>query len=194
MKIRFWLILWIVSGLWSQAESQNITIANPSFEGEPADATVPQGWMPCKEGTTPDILPGYWGVYSQPADGDTYMGLITRQNNTWESVGQRLTGPLEKGRCYTLSLDLAHSDTYSGYNGPIKLRVWISKVKCRKDQLIYESPLIGHTDWKTYKITFTPDAESWYILLEAFHSEEEFTYKGNILIDRMSAIHGCDRT
>jgi hypothetical protein len=194
MNMRVLKILFFGLITWLEGEAQNIEIANPSFEGEPADATVPQGWMPCKEGTTPDILPGYWGVYNPPADGDTYLGLITRQNNTWESIGQRLPESLKKSNCYTMSLDLAHSDTYSGYNGPIKLRIWISTAKCGKDQLIYESPLIAHTDWKTYKIKFTPDADYWYIHFEAFHREEEFSYKGNILIDRISAIHGCDRT
>jgi hypothetical protein len=173
---------------------QNIELSNASFEGEPADATVPQGWLPCKEGTTPDILPGYWGVYTEPSDGDTYLGLITRQNNTWESIGQRLPTDVEKGSCYAWALDLSRSDTYSGYNGPLKLRVWISKTKCQKDQLIFESPLIEHTDWKTYKIKFTPEDNFRYILLEAFHSEEEFSYQGNVLIDRLRPIQGCDRT
>lgn len=173
---------------------QHIEISNASFEGEPADATVPQGWMACNEGTTPDILPGSWGVYNPSSDGETYLGLITRQNNTWETIGQRLPSPLRKGSCYAWALDLAHSGTYSGFSGPIKLRVWISKTKCHKDQLIYESPLIEHEDWGTYKIKFTPDDDYHYILLEAFHSEEEFSYKGNILLDRLRAIQGCDKT
>ena len=150
--------------------------------------------MRWEEGTTPDILPGYWGVYTQPSDGNTYLGLITRGNGTWESIGQRLSGPLKKGSCYAWSLDLAHSDTYSGHNGPVKLRVWVSKVKCQKDQLIFESPVIEHTDWETYKVKFTANEDFQYILLEAFHSEEEFSYKGNILIDRLRAIQGCDRS
>jgi hypothetical protein len=91
-------------------------------------------------------------------------------------------------------MDLSHSDTYSGYSGPIKLRVWISKLKCQKDQLIFESPVIDHDEWKTYKIKFTPDHQCRYILLEAFYSEQEFSYQGNILIDRLSAIQGCDRS
>lgn len=173
---------------------QQIELSNPSFEGEPRDATIPQGWMGCKEGTTPDILPGYWGVYTEPSDGDTYVGLITRANNTWESIGQRLSETLKKGNCYSWSFDLAHSDTYSGYNGPVRLRIWISKLKCQKDQMIYESPLIEHYDWKSYHIKFTPDADYRYIMLEAFHKEEEFSYQGNILIDRLRAIKGCDKT
>jgi hypothetical protein len=184
-------ILLLYSG---RIEAQTIVLANPSFEDEPADATTPQGWTPCKEGTTPDILPGYWGVYTQPSDGETYVGLITRQNNTWESIGQRLTSPLLKNTCYDWYIDLAHSDTYAGYTGPIKLRIYASKLKCQKDQLIYESPLIEHLDWKTYRIKFTPKEEYRYLLFEAFHSEEPFEYQGNILIDRIREIRPCDRT
>lgn len=174
--------------------SQWIELSNSSFEGEAADATVPQGWLPCKEGTTPDILPGYWGVYTTPSDGETFVGLITRHNNTWESIGQRLSETLKKGTCYAWGLDLAHTDTYSGYNGAIRLRVWLGTSKCGKDQLIYESPLIDHLEWKTYFIKFTPEKDLRYILLEAFHSEEAFSYQGNILIDRLRPIKGCDKT
>ena len=174
--------------------AQGIELFNASFEGEPQDATVPQGWLPCKEGTTPDILPGYWGVYTEPSDGETYVGLITRSNNTWESIGQRLTAPLVKDGCYDWAFDLAHSDTYSGYNGPIRLRVYLGKTKCQKDQMIYESPLIEHLDWKTYTIRFTPTEEYRYILLEAYHNEDPVSYEGNILLDRLRVIKLCEKT
>jgi len=174
--------------------SQGIELFNPSFEDTPQDAIMPQGWTGCKEGTTPDILPGFWGVYTPPSDGQTYVGLITRLNSSWESIGQRLPAPLMKGTCYDWYIDLSHSDTYSGYNGPIKLRVWIAKLKCQKDQLIYESPLIDHLDWKTFRIKFTPNDEYRYILLEAYYSDPPFEYQGNILIDYLREIRVCDRT
>lgn len=176
------------------AYAQNIVLINGSFEGLPADATVPQGWMSCKEGTTPDILPGYWGVYDHPSDGETFLGLITRSNNTWEVIGQRLPETLKKGSCYTWSLDLAHSNTYSGYNGPLRLRVWLSKSKCGRDQLMFESPLIEHTFWQTYKVRFIPESDYQYIMLEAYHPEDPVLYQGNILLDALSPIRGCDRT
>lgn len=185
------LIFILSSGLLS---AQVITLANGSFEGEPQDATVPQGWMACKEGTTPDILPGYWGVYAEPSDGDTYVGLITRQNNTWESIGQRLSAPLKKNACYSFYIDLAHSETYSGYNGPIKLRIWAASLKCQKEQLIFESPLIDHTEWETYEVRFKANNTYRYLMFEAFHSEEPFQYKGNILLDRIRPVSPCDRT
>ncbi len=175
-------------------QAQKIELSNSSFEGEPRDATVPQGWMGCKEGTTPDILPGYWGVYSDPSDGNTFVGLITRQNNTWETIGQRLPSILKKGICYSFSLDLAHSDTYSGYNNPLRLRIYISESKCGMDQLIFESPLIEHLDWKSYQVKFTPEKDYRYIHIEAYHDQRPVEYKGNILIDRIRPIMNCDRT
>lgn len=176
------------------ASSQHVVLANPSFEGIPADATVPQGWLPCERGTTPDILPGYWGVYLEASEGESFVGLITRETGTWESIGQRMSSILRKGGCYSMSVDLAHSITYSGYSGPIRLRVWIGSNKCSKHQLVFESPLIEHTQWKTYPFTFRPKSDARYILLEAFHQDPPFSYKGNILIDRLSAIKGCDKT
>ena len=71
-------------------------------------------------------------------------------------------------------MDLAHSDTYSGYNGPIRLR--------------------EHLDWKPYHFKFTPNEEYRYILLEAYHNEDPVTYQGNILLDRLRKIRVCDRT
>ena len=92
------LILLLVS---SNLSAQTISLVNPSFEETPQDATMPAGWHSCKQGTTPDILPGFWGVTTEAFDGETYMGLITRENGTWESIEQRLSETLKKGECYT---------------------------------------------------------------------------------------------
>ncbi len=172
--------------------NSKIKLENPSFEGEPQDATVPTGWMPCEDGTTPDILPGFWGVYTEASDGDTFMGLISREDGTKESVGQRLTDPLEKGECYSMSLDLAHSKTYSGYNTPLKLKVWAATTRCGKSQLIYETDFIEHIDWKTYAFSFIPNHKSHYIIFEAYYHANKTT-KGNILLDNCSPIEKCKR-
>lgn len=173
--------------------AQIVYLLNPSLEGEHRDAVVPMNWLPCEDGTTPDILPGPWGVYQEPSDGESYVGLITRENNTWESIGQRLKSPLEKDVCYQFSLDLAHSDTYSGYNNPIKLRIWGSRNKCDKDQLIHETEFIKNIEWEKHTIKFTAESNLRYILFEAFYRERPYAYKGNILIDDVSAISPCKR-
>ncbi len=185
--------LFIIILLFSVSVSGQIKLDNPSFEDEPSDATVPHGWWACEDMTTPDIFPGFWGVHEEASDGDTYVGLITRPNNSWESIGQRFSEPLKKDNCYAFNMDLAHADTYAGYNNPLRLRVWISDKRCEKGQLIYESPLIDHTEWKTYPIKFKPSEEAKYIILEAYHHINPVSYKGNILIDNVSILNRCDR-
>ncbi len=170
-----------------------ITLQNPSFEDEPADATTPMGWFPCEEGTTPDILPGYWGVYQEANDGDTFVGIITRESGTYESIGQRTSDVMEKGSCYEFSLDLAHSDNYAGYTGALQLRIYIGAKKCKTSQLIFESPVIEDEDWQEFEVEFTPEKNSEYIIIEAFHKDGKFSFKGNILIDNFSPIKICSR-
>lgn len=166
---------------------------NGSFEGEPHDATVPVGWLGCAPGTTPDILPGFWGVYQEASEGETFVGLITRTNGTWESITQRLSATIAAEDCYTFAFDLARGATYSGYNNALKLRIWGSTNKCDKDQLLFESALIEHSFWKRYKTEFTAEQPIRYIIIEAFHSDHPFSYEGNILIDNLSPIQPCPR-
>lgn len=177
----------------SALQGQLARMLNASFEGEPRDATVPRGWQICTEGTTPDILPGYWGVYTEPADGDTYVGLITRENGTWESIGQRLTEKLQKGECYYISMALARASTYMGYSGPIRLRVWGGRKMCDRRQLLVETHLVENEDWERHAFEFTPEDNLRYLIIEAFHKDGPFSYAGNILIDDVSAIRPCGR-
>ncbi len=173
--------------------SSQVHFRNPSFEGKPQDATVPVGWRACEPGSTPDILPGVWGVYQEPAHGASYVGLITREDGTWESIGQRLENPLEKGQCYRFYLSLSTARTYAGYGQPIKLRIWGGTDTCTKQQLLWESPLISHRHWARYTVEFSTLFTLRHIVLEAFHQEGSFSYKGNVLIDQLSAIVKCLR-
>lgn len=171
-----------------------IRLINGSFENDPQDATVPTGWQPCKAGTTPDILPGFWGVYNEPADGETYMGLITRTDNTWEAVGQPLNETMRKGECYDFNLDLAHSKTYADYNMPVILRIWGGKGNCNRAQLLGETKAIIHTEWRNYEFTFYPKGDYDYIIFEAHYTKGLlFYYNGNILLDNCSPIIKCIR-
>ncbi len=168
-----------------------VTVINPGLEDTPSDATVPQGWSACAWMTTPDILPGYWGVYTEPYEGDTYAGIITRENSTFESFGQRLSAPLLTDTCYQMSIQLAHSKVYAGYGKPIRLRISISDELCEETQVIYTSPLVDHEDWRPYRFSFMPTQKVQYILIEAYHSDKPFSHKGNILIDAISSITNC---
>ena len=78
------------------SQEKTVWLNNASFEGVPQDATTPSGWQECELGTTPDILPGFWNVYTEASDGETFIGLITRDDGSFESIGQRLSSPLKE--------------------------------------------------------------------------------------------------
>lgn len=191
--ILFFTSLLLALNCLSQAPAKSIYWQNPSFEGEPQDATVPIGWIGCEAQTTPDILPGVWGIYLEASDGETFLGLITRNNGSWESITQRLNEKINPKGCFTFNFDLAKGATYSGYNGALKLRIWGSTDKCSKDQLLYESPLIKHTFWQKYNCKFTAKQPIRYIIIEAFHKEGDFSHEANILIDNLSPLQSCPR-
>ncbi len=173
-----------------------IVLRNASFEGTPKDATVPVGWFPCEKGTTPDILSGngkVWSVRVEPADGDTYVGLITREDGTFESIGQRLSAPLKAKECYQVSIQVAHSPTYATFNGPLRLRLWGGAAKCGKDQLLLETPFVSDAEWETFELQVYPEKDLNYILIEAHYREGRFSYRGNILIDAISPFVLCSR-
>lgn len=170
------------------------SLNNSSFEGEAQDATIPVGWIGCEPKTTPDILPGYWGVYTEASEGETYAGIITRMDGTFESIAQRTKKALKKGICYSFAMDLAYSKTYSGYNGKIKLRIWGGESKCDKTQLLYESGIIDNTNWLNHNIQFTPKSKLKYLIFEAaFDDSKPNYYNGNLLMDNISPIKGCNR-
>ncbi len=171
-----------------------ITLNNGSFEGEPQDAIVPMGWQGCEKGSTPDILPGSWGVYNEPSDGETYMGLITREDGSWESVGQKLSKAIQKDECYEFGIDLAHSKTYANYNKPLKIKIWGGTKSCSKDVLLASSKAISHTAWKRYFFRIAPTVDIQYIIIEAQSIDGLFfSYNGNILIDNISTLKPCYR-
>ncbi|GLR20066.1 hypothetical protein [Portibacter lacus] len=192
MNILKLIFLSITVSLTTSLQGQ-ITLNNPSFEDEPADATVPMGWFPCAPQTTPDILPGFWGVYSEASDGDTYVGLITRFDGSYESIGQRFIERLDDETCYSFNIDLAQSLSYAGYNEPLKIRIWISNKKCQKEQMVFESEFIEHSEWKTYKVEFTPEKRAKYILIEAYYTDGKITRTGNILLDNITPLIPCSK-
>jgi hypothetical protein len=174
--------------------SGQIYFDNASFEGNPEDATMPTGWHRCADGTTPDLLPGPWGVIKEAYDGDTYLGLISRENGTWESIEQRISEPMKRGECYQFSLMLSYTKKYAGYNRPLKLRIWGSSAKCGRNQLLAETRFIKHLDWRKYEFDFYPKNDINYIIFEAYFADGVYiSYKGNILIDDLSKIKKCDR-
>jgi len=174
-------------------QTKKIPLKNASFEKKAIKTNMPAGWHGCQAGTTPDILPGQWNVVTKPSEGATFLGLITRDDGTFESIEQRLPESLKVKGCYTFSADLAYSKTYSGYNQPIKLRIWGATTQCENSQLIEETGFIKNTVWRTYHFRFVPKKAINYLILEAHFKDGRFSHKGNVLIDAISPIKTCSQ-
>ncbi len=183
-----------------------IKLTNPSFEDVPGHSRPPVGWRDCGAflfpgESPPDVQPsGSWEVRKPASDGDTYLGMVVRENDTWESVSQQLSGTLKKGKTYTFELYLCTSEVYmsftkanrtteSNYTTPAKLRIWGGNSLCSKEILLAESPLITNNAWRKFNFTFKPTKNVNYIVLEAFYKTPTLVpYNGNILVDNASNI------
>ncbi len=170
-----------------------INLQNPSFEDTPRASASPWGWGSYSAGSTPDIMPGAWGIQVAPQHGNTCVALVTREDGTREDIAQQLPVALKAGTCYTFSIYLAHAPQYVGYNHPVRLRVWGGTGR-KKDQLLASSALVDHAGWKEYKFQFVPGSAMRYITFEAFFAPGSmFHYRGNIVLDNCSPIERCDR-
>lgn len=190
-----------------KAQSEIIFLENPSFEDAPRAGMAPSGWTDCgfPGETAPDVQPfGGFGVTQLAYDKNTYLGLVTRDNKTWESVVQKLSKPLRKGQCYKFSIYLANSERYvsatkrdpsllTNFEKGVVLRIFAGNSAKDKTELLVTSEIIEHTEWKQYKFEFTPkNADYYYFFLEAYYKTPTmFHYNGNLLLDKASEIASC---
>jgi outer membrane protein OmpA-like peptidoglycan-associated protein len=184
-----------------------VYVGNGSFEDVPRNGgefRIPiSGWYDCgtlkfPTESPPDIHPGgFWENNINAFHGKTYLGMVVRDNDSYEGVGQRLTKVLERGKCYEFSVSLAQSSKYwsqskltsqkANYIRPCVLRVWGGNGFCTTKELLAESPPVNHEDWKTYNFSFKPKEEYRYILIEAYYKTPVILpYNGHILLDNIS--------
>ena len=192
------------------SDEQPIILENPSFEDFPKLGRVPYLWYNCGSGAESpvDVHPvpaSEFRVDKTAYEGKTYLGMVVRENETWESVSQRLSRPLLNNSCYEFSMHLSRSATYLGalssanvtisdqkkinFATPIKLRIWGGNGSCGKVELLAESSLVINTRWLEFNFRFEPKSNHGYITFEAFYqTPAPFLYNGNILLDNAQPI------
>ena len=109
-------IIYIFFFLHLVSSSQDLTVQNPSFEGNPGPGITPAPWNICMNGQTPDtqpVDPGLgWGNFPNPSDGSTYLGFACDHFTDWqEGASQELLNattlnpePMQAGETYNLTL------------------------------------------------------------------------------------------
>ncbi len=210
MKIKFtpWCFLLVACCFLSGrlVEVTKIDLKNPSFEGEPRAGEPPDDWtdMGFPGETPPDVQPGFFECTMKAHDGSTYLAMVVRDNETNEAVGQMFSNgfTMQKGKTYSFSLSLAQSKNYvsisrltsqkRNFDKPVKLAIWsLTKNSLYEGvELLAESPLINHSDWRTYAFTMTPEKDDCYgIILEVYWaSKPDRSTSGHILVDNCSSI------
>lgn len=195
----------------SDIKADSIRLINPSFEDTPKQSSPPMGWTDCgfQGESAPDVHPGnYWEVNKPAFNGRTYMGLVVRNNDTWERISQMLEHPLVSGACYDFSVYISSAEKYKSgtnnrdngplitrsdstfnFNTPAVLRIWGGNISCGRSELLAESPPIDNYEWKKYSFRLKPKSNYKYIMFEAFFKTPVLIpYNGNILIDHASSI------
>lgn len=188
-----------------------ITLTNPSFEDVPRSGmkggSPPSGWYDCGgvTETSPDIQPGFFGVVKPASNGSSYLGLVVRDNETYESVAQRLSQPLLAGKCYEWTVDLCRSEEYTSktttsgdkelsFSSAVQVRIWGGNGFCDRAELLYTTPYVVNTRWQNYYFNLKPKKANYtFIIIEAFFKTPMlFPYNGNVLVDNCSTIKQID--
>lgn len=194
---------------------QEILLTNPSFEDEPRRGSIANGFYTAPvegyndcgiynfPGETPhDVHPnGFWENYILASDGDTYVGLVVRDNDTYESISQKLNEPLKANQCYYFEIDICKSPDYwsltraniasekvENYTTPIVLRLWGGVSLCKESELLAESDPVDNHEWKSYSFKIEPTRDIQFITLEAYYKTPLFiSYNGHLLLDNASS-------
>ena len=220
-RLIFVTVLMCVAAL-CRGQHEEIVLNNASFEDIPHQGTLEyaigiRGWYDCGSiqfptESPPDIHPvsinqyqDFWGVIHAPQHGETYLGLVVRDNDSWESLSQRISAPLRAGQCYEISLYTSRSLKYvSGsheifkrenrqvkvnYTEPVVLRIWGGSGVCGRQELLAESKPVSNLHWKKYTFKLEPSREYNYISFGAFYEVPVmFPYNGHLLLDNISTI------
>lgn len=204
MRLRTFLLtlLTTFAGYFGWTQDTPIQLTNPSFEDVARHSHVPRGWYDCgfPGESPPDTQPdpaATFQVSKASYEGNTYLGMVVRDNDTWEAVSQKLTRPMDKSKCYEFSIYLARSEKYisssrvtdeqANYITPAKIRIYGGFDYCDRQYMLAETKVVTNTRWIEYKMKMEPIANYTHIIIEAFYNTPTlFPYNGNILIDQAS--------
>lgn len=201
MKTLFQTVLFgLFFSLKGLGQAPVVRLVNPSFEGIPAAGSLPPGWFNggFSDESPSDVQPGSFGCSKKPIHGETYVGMATRDNNTWERMAQKLEQPLLKDTLYRFSVCLSSSQMYlsrsrltqkeANYVAPVRLRVWGGNFDANEEVILAESPVIAHADWIRYEFEIKPyQFDVNQIVLEVHYEDPQKATNGNLLIDNCSA-------
>lgn len=210
LRKKSFIMIFILFGLNIYGQNDTISLYNGSFEdvpkrGETRYWTGIKGWTDCAAlnnffgESPPDIHPnGFWENNLPASEGKTYLGMVTRDNNTYESVTQRLSKPMKAGKCYAITVHLARAERYvshsrmtsdeTNYSIPVTLRIWGGATLCQEMELLAISEPVKNHSWQIFSFKMKPKRDILYLTFAAYYKTPALPYNGNLLLDGASNI------
>ncbi len=187
---------------WRVVAQDTLYLLNPSFEMDRQfPGQIPMFWRDLgnPSETPTDIQPGSFEVTKRAQAGSYYVGMVTRENNTWEGIAQQLNGKLAKDSTYKFGLWLATAPHYravsrvtgelADYNQPVMLKIWGVNTTTKAEELLAETEPVLHASWLQYVFTLQPGGSDYdEIQLLVYYAKGFMRTNGNLLIDNCSPI------
>ena len=204
MRISYLSLAVFIVGFACPSFCQNNSyFINPSFEDIPRQHRAPKGWFDCGypdespvdvHASGPDSEHAFFGVSEYAADGETFLGMVVRDNGTYEGVTTKLLEPLFADSAYKLTLLVNQSVTYKSisrttnevvnYDQPVLFEIWGGRAHCVMSSLIAEYNIDDKGFWTGLTFHFTPEQDIKFIGLYA-RQASNLDLNGNVLVDNI---------
>ena len=140
--------------------TQNITLKNASFEGNPGRDSLPSGWVAASN--TPDLLPGVFNIKKRASHAKTYVGMHSGPGY-WEGIAQQLPAAMKAGQTYSLSFDMTYAPDYVFPACYGNLTIYGGNKPGDTAQLLYQSGTFTDTAWIKKEVILKPTRNFTYL-------------------------------
>lgn len=183
----------------ARSQTMPIYLQNPSLEGTPTLNGIPAPWYQRSVNLIAYTLPLGSTNEIPPSDGKTYAALLAASaNNTsaghavWTSIGQQLSRPIEAGKAYLISFDMAlmpeddHSDNTAATS--TALAIVGSSSEMDIGERIWYSEICTERKWTRFTAVLKPKKNYTHLRFEPYVTDYDDTCYVVTFLDNISMI------
>lgn len=179
---------------------KSMYLKNPSFEMIPRQNHPPTGWFDCNfDSESPVDVHGsdteFFGVKEFADDGECFVGMVTRDNGTYEGISAKLLQPLLKDSTYRLTISVNKSPDYQSisrtssepvnFNSDVVFEIWAGYHFCNMDTRLLEYNVDEQGVWTPITFYITPEKNITFLGLYVRHGTPSEDTNGHVLIDNL---------
>ncbi|QHS59988.1 T9SS type B sorting domain-containing protein [Chitinophaga agri] len=183
----------------ARSQTDPIYLQNPSFEGQPTINGIPPPWYQRSVNLIAYTLPMGSSNEIPPSEGKTYAALLAAsENNTsaghavWTSIGQQLSKPIEAGKAYLISFDMAlmPEDDRSDGTAATSTALAILGADSEADigERIWYSGAYYDRKWKRFTAVLKPKKTYAHLRFEPYVTDYDDTCYVVTFLDNISMI------